>query len=459
MRSSLFAILFLLSAASAVVSCRQSGGSERGVAADTTAAADTNVLTVLTLYGSTTYFMYRGQEMGFQYELALQFAESLGRRLRLVVGVNTDDLIDKLEAGEGDLIAVNLPITKERRERVLYCGRPTVTHQVIVQRAGKAALRDVTELVGKEVYAIPGKHLDRLRHLDEEIGGGIRIHEVDNDSLTSEDLIAMVSRREIDYCVADNDIAQLNTTYFPNLNIRLVISLDQSASWAVRPADTLLADIVDRWHQDNQTSPAYTASHKRYFEISKSIPHSPILSLREGKISPFDDLFRRYAPEIDWDWRLLASLAYTESNFDTTVVSWAGARGLMQLMPRTARAMGVPEGREQDPEESIKAAVKYIGITTRSFSAVPPEERTQFVLAAYNAGLGHVIDAMALTEKYGKNKYVWRDNVERYILLKSSEEYYSDPVCRYGYFRGTETYNFVREIMQRYKVYCDKIPR
>ena len=78
-----------------------------------------------------------------------------------------------------------------------------------------------------------------------------------------------------------------------------------------------LAAAANKWHEENMTSPAYTASMKRYFEISKATPHTSILSLREGKISHFDELFKKYASEIDWDWRLLASLAYTESNFDT----------------------------------------------------------------------------------------------------------------------------------------------
>ena len=206
------------------------------------------------------------------------------------------------------------------------------------------------------------------------------------------------------------------------------------------------------------TSPAYTASMKRYFENSKMMPHSPILSLREGKISHYDDLFKKYSKDIGWDWRLLASLAYTESNFDTTAVSWAGAKGLMQLMPATARAMGVPSGKEQNPEESVKAAIKYITATDRSFSMIPDkEERLNFILASYNAGLGHIYDAMALAEKYGKNKLVWKDNVENFILLKSNEEYFTDPVCKNGYFRGIETYNFVRDIMSRYESYKKKI--
>lgn len=422
---------------------------------------DSGELVVLTLYSSISYFNYRGQEMGFQYELSEQFAQSLGVKLRVVVAKNVQGLINKLLAGEGDIIAYNVPITKELKERLIYCGEEVITHQVIVQRSGgkNKPLTDVTELIGKDVYVKPGKYYDRLANLDKELGGGIRIHKVTNDSISAEDLITQVAQGKIPYTVADNDVARLNKTYFPNLNIKLSISFDQRASWAVRKDSPELAEAANKWHKENMTSPAYTASMKKYFEISKSPPHSPILSLREGKISHFDELFKKYASEIGWDWRLLASLAYTESNFDTTAVSWAGARGLMQLMPATARAMGVPEGKEQNPEESVKAAVKYINTTARSFSSVPPEERLNFVLASYNSGIGHVLDAMALAEKYGKDKYVWKDNVEKYILLKSNEEYFTDPVCKNGYFRGIETYNFVRDIMGRYETYKSKIKK
>ena len=421
---------------------------------------DSGELVVLTLYSSTSYFIYRGQEMGFQYELSEQFAKSLGLKLRIEVAKSVDEMIQKLRAGEGDMIAYNLPITKEWKDSLLYCGEDVITHQVIVQqgRGKQKPLKDVTELVGKDIYVKPGKYYDRLVNLNSELGGGIRIHEVTNDSTTIEDLITQVAQGKIPYTVADNDLAKLNKTYYPNLNIDLSISFDQRSSWAVRKDSPELAAAATKWHQENMTSPAYQASSKRYFEISKRTPHGSILSVKDGKISHFDTLFKKYAKEIDWDWRILASLAYTESNFDTTAVSWAGAKGLMQLMPRTARAMGVLPGKEQNPEESIKAAVKYIAATSRSFNAIKNEnERMKFVLAAYNAGIGHVLDAMALAEKYGKNKYVWDNSVDDYILLKSNEEYFNDPVCKNGYFRGVETYNFVKEVMSRGEVYKKKI--
>lgn len=430
------------------------------VAYDLPQIQDTGSLVALTLYSSTSYFMYRGQDMGFQYELVEQFAHSLGLKLEVKVARGVRDMIRMLRAGEGDLIAYALPVTKEWKDSLRYCGEEIITHQVLVQRRtrGVKPLNDVTQLVGKDVYVKPGKYYDRLVNLNNELGGGIHIHVVKDDSVTHEDLITRVAHGEIPYTVSDDDVARLNRTYFPQLDIDLPVSFDQRSSWAVRLDCPLLAEAADRWFQANAASPDYKASEKRYFEQSKAMPHTPILSLRQGIISHYDSLFKKYAPTIGWDWRLLASLAYNESNFDTTAVSWAGAKGLMQLMPATARAMGVPPGREQNPEESVRAAVKYIGQTARSFRSIPEPERVNFVLASYNSGIGHVLDAMALAEKYGKDKYVWRDNVEKFILLKSDERYYTDSVCRHGYFRGVETYNFVRDITARYERYRQKIP-
>ena len=264
----------------------------------------------------------------------------------------------------------------------------------------------------------------------------------------------------IDYTVATDEIAKINRTYYPVLDIKLAISFDQRSSWAVRKTSPQLAAAADKWHRENINSPEFRASARRYFELAKRPSHGSILSVKDGKISHYDALFRRYAKEIGWDWRLLASLAYTESNFNPNVISWAGAKGLMQLMPTTARVMGVPPGKEQDPEESIKAAVKYIAQMQRTFSKVTDkEEQAKFILAAYNCGVGHVTDAMALAEKYGRNRYLWEHHVAHYMLLKSNKEYYQDPVCKNGYLRGSDTYEFVREILARTELYKRKIKK
>lgn len=453
MRRHLFIGLWLMVSLCCYVGCKQQETPRPDILEQ---IKERDTLTVLTLYSSTSYFLYRGQEMGYQYELSHQFARSLGVNLKVKVAQSIDELVQRLNAGEADLIAYNLPISNEMKDSLIYCGEENVSHQVIVQRAGSRrnpALTDVTQLVGKEVYVRPGKHQERLENLNHELGGGINIHVVSEDSISEEDLIRQVHEGKIAYTVSDDDIARLNQTYYPRLNVGLAISYDQRAAWAVRKDSKTLAMLADQWHEENVTSLAHSASMKRYFEQGKEITHSPILSLEDGKISIYDDLFKKYAKEIDWDWRIIASLAYTESNFDTTAVSWAGALGLMQLMPRTARIMGMPEGMEQNAEESIKAAVKYIGVMCDDYAEIPKEERIKFVLAAYNSGEGHVNDARALAEKYGADKNLWTDNVEKYLLLKSNEQYFKDPVVKFGYFRGSTTYAFVREILERVERY------
>lgn len=439
-----------------LASCKSSGQQE--AENDLPQIRERGELVALTLTGSTSYFNYRGEPMGFQYELAGQFAHSLGLKLKLKIVKNEAELVHSLLRGEGDLIAYNLPVTRAYKDSLLYCGEENITHQVLVQRNGKNALKDVTELIGKEVYINPGKYYNRLLNLNQELGGGIGLHVLDTDSISSEELIARVAEGQIEYTVATDELAKINKTYHPKLNIGLRISFDQRSSWAVRKNSPLLAEAADKWHKENINSPEFRASAKRYFEVAKHIPHGSILSLKEGKISLYDDLFRRYSQQISWDWRLLAALVYTESNFNPKVVSWAGARGLMQLMPATSRAMGVPPGKESDPEESIKAGVKYIAGLKRMFGKIKdPQEQVKFILAAYNAGAGHVTDAMALAKKYGRNPYIWEHHVAHYILLKSSEKFYRDPVCRNGYFRGTETYDFVRDVMTRAAIYKQKI--
>lgn len=416
-------------------------------------------LIVLTINSYASYFSYRESPMGFQYELAQGFAKSLGVELKVKVVNSEVELVKALLNGEGDLIAYNLAITNERKKELIYCGKENVSHQVLVQRNGNDVLNDVTQLVGKEVYVMPGKYEMRLKNLNQELGGGIMIHEISQDSITNEDLITMVAEGKIDYTVTNNELAKINKTYNPNLDISMEISFDQRSAWAVRKTSPKLAEAADKWHRENINSAEYEASARRYFELDKHSPQGAILSLKDGRISYYDDLFKKYAPQINWDWRILAALVYTESNFNPKAVSWAGAKGLMQLMPATSRAYGVPAGMESDPEESIKAGVKYIAELQKIFFKVNDSDRIKFVLASYNSGIGHVFDAMALAEKYGKDKYLWDGNVAVYMLLKNKEEYYKDPVCKNGYFRGVETYNFIRDVMTRADVYIRNIKK
>jgi len=419
-------------------------------------------LTALTLSSSISYFIYKGEEMGYEYELIKNFAESRGLTLNVKVAENENRLLEMLDAGEGDVIAYNISLTNENKELFTYCGREIVNKQFLIQRATPkdSVLQDVTDLIRREVWVLDNtKYYRRLVNLDNELGGGIIIRKIEKDTITVEDLIEMVARGEISYTLSDEDIARLNRTYYSNINISLEVSHPQRSSWVVNKESRQLAEALDEWFENNQNSPRYKAIMKRYFEMSKMPGEEPAPVLGNGKISYFDDIFKAYAPKIEWDWRLLASMAYQESRFRLNDTSWAGATGLMGLMPSTAEAFGItPEEREL-PEPSVRAAVSYIRSLQRSFANVEDKnEQIKFILASYNAGIAHIYDAQALARKYDKNPYIWEDNVVECLKWKRLPEFYNDSVCKYGYFRGTETLNYVRHVIDRWEYYKEKAP-
>ena len=270
--------------------------------------------------------------------------------------------------------------------------------------------------------------------------------------LITEDLIEMVSSGEIPLTVVDSDIARLNRTYYKTLDISLKLSFPQKSSWGVAHSDKWLADSINEWFAQEQPKERQAQLLKRYFELSKDNGDSFSLDLSKGVISPYDALFKKYAGEIGMDWRLLAAQGFHESHFDPTRVSWAGARGVMQIMPRTARAYGLLMADITDPEANIRTSTKIIRDLDKTLSrrVSDNQERLKFVIAAYNSGIAHVLDAIDLAKKYGKNPDIWDGNVESALLMKANPEYYTDPVCRAGYFRGRETVSYVKKVMDFY---------
>ncbi len=420
-----------------------------------------DTITAVTLYGSTTYFLYKMQAMGYEYDLIRDFANQHKLKLQMLVADNSDHLMEMLESGEADVAAYPLQVTSLEDNNLLFCGQESFSTQVLVQRAdkGDTLLTDVTQLIGKEVYVRPSSRFaERLDHLNNELGGGILIRELPSDSASIEDLIEMVSKGDIPYTIADDNTARLNKTYFWNINISLAVSFMQRASWAVRKNSPALAEAINQWAEDNEGKRIYKATIKRYFELSKHPVEAEMPPVKDGHISPYDDLFRKHAVTLGWDWQLLASIAYQESRFEPNVVSWVGAEGLMGIMPSTARALGVTPHELKDPDVGIRTGVECLRRFRQGFSKITDvQEKIKFVLASYNAGIGHIFDAQRLAEKYGKNPQLWSD-VSEYIRLKSDPAYYNDPVCKHGYLRGMETYDYVEEVMNRYGYYKQHSP-
>ncbi|MBN1416685.1 MAG: transporter substrate-binding domain-containing protein [Bacteroidales bacterium] len=421
-------------------------------------------LVVITDYSSTNYFIYRGQPLGYQYEMLQELANYLDVKLELRVNSDLEKSFKLLNKGEVDLIAENIIITRKRKEKVDFTIPYVQSRQVLVQQKpdnwrsmSKKQLEDVLirnplDLAGKTVYVQRNSaHVARLKHLAEEIGDTISIIEVDENA---EQLIYLVSVGEIPFTVTDEILARVNQTYFSDIDVETAISFHQNMGWAVRKnADELLTEL-NTWMSEFLTSKRFKIIYAKYFQNSKSgeILSSDYYTINSGKISPYDDLIKHYSEKLGWDWRLLASMIYQESRFKNNVTSWAGAFGLMQLMPSTAKRYGVDIN--SSAKEQIRAGTDFIRWLEKQFNDVPSDsERVKFILAAYNIGPGHIFDARNLARKNGADPNQWDKNVEQYMLRKSDPVYYNDPVVKHGYCRGTETYRYVHEVLERYQHY------
>lgn len=220
------------------------------------------------------------------------------------------------------------------------------------------------------------------------------------------------------------------------------------------PAKEDLARELKAWYSPEVLKEV--RQQEAYLFSSRSVRRrifSPMLDRKGGIISHYDGFFMQYCQAIRWDWRLMAAQCYQESTFDPNATSWAGAKGLMQIMPTTADHLGLPRNQMCDPEKNIAAAAKYLGELDRTFSDIPDRrERTNFILAAYNGGAHHIRDAMALCRRDGGNAHQW-SHVEPYVLKLSQAQYYNDPIVKYGYMRGSETADYVRKIQERWLSY------
>lgn len=425
-------------------------------------------LTAITSYSSTSFFIYRGQLMGFEYELLRWLADYLELELEIQIAENLDRLVTMLNTGAGDIIAHNLTITKERKEYLLFTDYHTLTKQVLVQRKPEnwrrmkrhniddQLIRNPIELIGKPVHVrLNTAYYERMQNLSEEIGGDIIIVLAPSNFVT-EEIMKMVADNDIKYTIADQNIALLNQTYYPILDVETDVSFPQQIAWAVRKNSPELHAAVNNWINEIRGSTKYNVIYNKYFKNKKAFKKrikSEFFSRTGNRISKYDDIIKKYASEIGWDWRLLASLIYQESNFNPKTRSWAGAVGLMQLLPGTAKSFGVND--LQNPEENLKAGTAYLRYLSDYWKQIPDSlMRQKFILASYNAGPGHVTDARNLSQKFKRDPDQWDDHVEYYLLMKSHPEFYNDEIVKYGYCRGEEPTRYVREITERYQYYA-----
>ncbi len=443
-----------------------------------------DTLIVLAPYNSTTYFLYRGEAMGYEYELLKDFAKDAGVELRVVLVQNRDSMITMLGAGKGDIASARLiPLSEDSGRiaytRELYRSEPVVVQQKAPVSQAAANLPAAVDTILKQgpaerapglvararLITRPGELISRrvdlpkqspfkqtLMEIEDSLTGDIHVVEVD---ASQDKLIREVSKGNVQYTVAEGNVAELQQSYYKNLVVRPIIGASKKVAWAVRPNAPVLLSELNRWIGDEKTGSLFNRLYKKYFTDRRAYEErveSRYLTSETGTLSAYDALLKQHAPALGWDWRLLGSQMYQESRFKPNARSWAGATGLLQLMPATGRQFGVRN--PNDPAQNVAGAVRFLQWLTRYWTPrIPdPEERLKFILASYNTGAGHVEDAQRLAEANKDNPKRWAD-VSYWLLQKSKREVYTLPVVKYGFSRGIEPVTYVAIILDRFDHY------
>jgi len=415
------------------------------------------ILRMLTVNTTATYFLWKGELKGFEYEMASRFAKQNDLHLEVIVANDYDALIPMLLDGRGDFIAAFLTITDERRGLGIEFSMPyNYAAETVVARTSEHRIKTIQDLAGREIMAArssyPWTLLGNLRTQ------GIKVNRRAAPSGTQpDDMLEWVAEGKIDLTVVDDQVLDMALGWLDGIKNVLTLGAPQPEGWVTRERDKQLLQAINAFWKQEYRSTDYNIAYARYFKSPAKIRKAAQAHARlytDGSISPYDPLVRQFAEMYNFDWRLIVAQMYQESRFDPNVVSPSGARGLMQVLPRTAKEMGFHNLK--DPPTSIHAGVKYMDVMQ---DRAPPEldasNRVFFALASYNAGMGHVLDARILARQMGRNPNLWFGNVEDAMRLLAKPEYARRAKC--GFVRGQEPINYVRQIVARHRTYMDLI--
>ncbi len=426
-------------------------------------------LRVVLDYNTFNYFIYKGEPMGFYYELLKAFCDENEIRLEIIDQQKWAASVRGLMNETYDLVAKNtIPVVNVPQ---IDCTEPlALSHVVLVQHQPVSVIDnggDETsdgfvkyrnELKGKKVFVPQNSDFGYLLKLLSNDIGGITIVE---DSLhTTEQLLKKVATREIDYTVCDENSLAAMKQHFPDLDFSTTIRFGRNLCWALANESLALKNYLNEWILAFKKTSKYEEIYARYFSVQADgrFRDGEYNSFLGGQLSEFDDLVKEVSAYYHWDWRLISSIIFQESRFDVHARSFTGARGLMQLMPNIIRLYKVANPAE--PRENIRAGVAYLTYLDQLFLPVIADktERLKFVLASYNIGVGHVMDARKLAMKFDKDPSVWEDNVDYFLKNKTSSMFSDDPIVKWGGCRGEESVNFVFDVLNYYYHYLNIFP-
>jgi len=412
------------------------------------------VLRVLLRNNAASYFIYRGELMGFEFELAREFADYHGLRLEVVVPPSHRELTSWLLEGRADISMSFLEPTERQRQLGVAFSTPYhyARQHIVVQQDDPA--RSLADLDYRTIfvrhYSLDWERLSKLQ----EQGARFSLRATEDD-VETEQLIQMVSRGKYKATMADEHLLDIELAKDVPVRSAYTLDTERAHAFALRKRNPKLKQALDEFVTRIYKNEYYNVIYNKYFKSRRSVQRlarGRVIDPVNGQISPYDKLVRKYADRYGFDWRLVTAQMYQESRFNPTARSQVGARGLMQLMPRTAKAMGIENAA--DPASSIQGGIKYLDwLRDRFDDKLPISERNWFTLAAYNAGAGHVQDARRLAGKMGLDPDRWFGHTEEAMLLLSKREYAK--TARFGYVNGLEPVNYVSDIKRRFEAYVE----
>ncbi len=417
------------------------------------------VLRMITSYSSGSYFLYKGVQVGFDYELLKTFTEENDLALEVVITGPDESPYDLLNSGRGDIIAANYTVTPERKQVVNFTRPYNIVDQLIVLSEDlDIKPESISDLEGIPISVRRNSsYYWRLLEL-QEAGFPIELNII-SKNMDTESALFQVAEGEYKATAADDNIFEAADKYMEGLVKGPLIAEGDTIAWAVRTNAPDLEHNLNkflykhfRFGDDGvpKRSAYLNVLRKKYFESGSQIAsyYNPTFpGSQSGTISPYDDMIRDIAEEMELDWVMLTAIAAQESKFNPSSVSWAGAVGIMQVLPRFSE---ISSDSLYIPEVNIREGAKILASHLDHYAYLDSTNRWALSLATYNAGSGHVADARRLTIDRNRNPNEW-DDVSKSLLMLMQRRYYQN--ARYGFCRGIETVRYVNEIMNRYNTY------
>lgn len=404
----------------------------------------------------SSYYIWRGELLGFHYELAKRFAKENKLRYEIIVAPDNVALLDYLIDDKADIALGFLTPTEARRAKGIGFSRPYhYASELVVGQSGVTGIETPQDLKGHKIHTRPSSAYWSTALQLQKTVPGVKLIAVP-ENMETESIIEAVADKKYDMTIADSHIVDLELTFRDDIQSFMALGEPKAQSWGIKAGNQTLLKEINFFIKKHYKGLFYNVIYNKYFKNKKRLDQQYkgyVAEIESGVMSPFDDLVKKHAKEYGFDWRLLVAQMHQESRFDPNAKSLSGAQGLFQVMPRTAEQLGIQD--MHDPEQGIEAGIRYMDWVRERMQAdkISKAELTWFTLASYNAGAGHVRDAIRLARQKGWQDDVWFNHVEKAMLLLSQPKYAAK--ARYGYVRGQEPVTYVREIKRRYDTYLN----